>query len=284
MKRQSRFSLNTIIKAIVVISLVSMILTWETRESTSPIEQSITYVIIPFQKGVTYFGEWVEERVSFVQNIGKLQKLNQDLSSEVDQLRYENKLLKLDKIELDNLRQLYELDKRYVDYPKTGARVIGKDPGNWYEVFIIDKGSSDGIAVNMVVMSGGGLVGRIIEVGPNYAKVKSIIDDTVSVSSKILRTSDLCTVSGDKQLGDQGLCLIEYIESNANIVVGDEIVTSHLGKIYPPGILIGTVKSIESDPNKLTKTALLEPIVDFKHLEEVLVINQSDLGEAGEKQ
>jgi len=253
-----------------------MVLTWETRESTSPLEQSITYVIIPFQKGVTYFGDWVKDRVNFVRNIGKLDRMNEELTDEVNQLRYENKLLELDKLELERLRNLYDLDKRYADYPKTGARVIGKDPGNWYDVFIIDKGTNDNIEVNMVVMAGNGLVGRIMEVGPNYAKVRSIIDDTSSVSSKILRTSDLCTVSGSKKLGDDGLCLIEYIEDDVNVVEGDEIVTSHLGEIYPPGILIGVVKSIEADPNKLTKTAILEPVVDFKHLEEVLVINLNE--------
>lgn len=130
MKRQSRFSLNTIIKAIVVVSIISMVLTWETRETTSPIEQSVTYVIIPFQKGVTYFGDWVEDKVKFVRNIDKLESINEELEDEVNQLRYENKLLILDKMELDNLRELYELDKRYADYPKTGARVIGKDPSS----------------------------------------------------------------------------------------------------------------------------------------------------------
>jgi len=273
MKRQSRFTTKSVIRAIVIISLVSMVLTWETRESTSPVEQSITYVIIPFQKGVTYFGDWVKDKIEFLANISDLDEMNTELTSEVNQLRYENKLLELDKLELKRLRELYELDQRYADYPKTGARVIGKDPGNWYEVFIIDKGTKDGIKVNMVVIAGNGLVGRIIETDPVFSKVRSIIDDTSSVSSKILRTSDLCTVSGDKKLGDDGLCLIEYIEETVNLVEGDEIVTSHLGDIYPPGILIGVVKSIESNPNKLTKTAVLEPVVDFKHLEEVLVIN-----------
>lgn len=262
-----------IITTIVVVSLISMVLTWEIRPRTSPIEQSITYVIIPFQKGVTYFGDWVKDQLYFVKNIGELNALNESLTEEVNQLRYQNKLLELDKLELERLRELYELDKRYADYPKTGARVIGKDPGNWYEVFIIDKGFKDDIRVNMVVMAGSGLVGRITEVGPNYSKVRSIIDDSSSVSSKILRTSDLCTVSGDKKLGDDGLCMIEYIETDVNIVEGDEIVTSHLGDIFPPGILIGVVKSIETNPNKLTKTAVLQPVVDFSHLEDVLVIN-----------
>lgn len=276
MKRQSHFSLKHIIMILLVVCSISMVLTWEVRNTTSPFEQSMTYVIVPFQKGVTYFGDWVKDKVDFIKDVRTLDQEYELLKSENNQLSYENKLLELDKLELERLRELYELDQQYADYPKTGARVIGKDPGNWYEVFIIDKGTDDGIAVDMVVMAGNGLVGRIISVGPNYAKVRSIIDDTSSVSSKILRTSDLCTVSGDKRLGDDGYCLIEYIEEDVKIVEGDEIVTSHLGEIYPPGILIGTVKSIEANPNKLTKTAILEPVIDLRHLEEVLVIMLSD--------
>ncbi len=119
---------------------------------------------------MTYFGDWVKDQLYFVKNIGELNALNESLTEEVNQLRYQNKLLELDKLELERLRELYELDKRYADYPKTGARVIGKDPGNWYEVFIIDKGFKDDIRVNMVVMAGSGLVGRITEVGPITAR------------------------------------------------------------------------------------------------------------------
>ena len=110
--------------------------------------------------------------VGCLTHINDLDEMNTDLEAEVNQLRYENKLLELDKLELERLRELYALDKRYADYPKTGARVIGKDPGSWYEVFIIDKGTNDGIRVNMVVMAGNGLVGRIIETDPNFSKVR----------------------------------------------------------------------------------------------------------------
>ncbi len=273
MKRHARFTIQKFMILLFIISSITMVLSWEMRQTLAPIEQSINYVVIPFQKGATYFGDWVKGKVTSIQNIRELEEMNTYLMEEVDQLRYKNKLLELDKVELERLRGLYDLDQQYADYPKTGARVIGKDPGNWYEVFVIDKGSDDGIEPNMIVMAGSGLVGRIIDVQPNSSRVRSIIDDTSSVSAKIVRTSDIATVSGDKKLGDKGLCLIEDIHEDVNITEGDEIVTSHLGNYFPPGILIGYVKSIESNPNKLTKTAILEPVVDFKHLEEVLVIN-----------
>lgn len=125
----------------------------------------------------------------------------------------------------------------------------------------------------MVVLSGNGLVGHIIEVAPNYSKVLSIIDDRNAVSSKVLRTGDLGIVKGDLTLLNEGLCKMEYVDAEADIIVGDEIVTSNLSDIYPPGIMIGVVKEIETESHGLTKYALIEPVVDFRHLEEVLVIN-----------
>lgn len=272
MRRRQKLPVKYILISITILCLMLIIITWETRTNVSPIEKSFSYVIIPIQKGVNFFGDWVIDKVDFVKNINELETMNEVLTDEVDKLRFENKLLAQDKVELTRLRTLLELKEKYADYPTIGARVIGKDPGNWYNVFLIDKGTNNGLKVDLVVMAGSGLVGRIIEVGPNYSKVLSIIDDTSNVSSKVFRTSDLCIVRGEKQYMENGLCKVEYLEESANVVEGDEIVTSHLGTIYPPGILIGTIKDIKKEPHELIKYAILEPVVDFKHLEEVLVI------------
>ncbi len=125
----------------------------------------------------------------------------------------------------------------------------------------------------MVVLSSNGLVGKISEAGYNYSKVVSIIDDTDSVSSQNTRTEDIGFVRGD--LTNKGICIMEYIDNEAEIIEGDEIITSHLSNIYPPGLTIGYVKEIYSDLNTLTKYAVVEPIVDFKNLETVLVITQN---------
>lgn len=275
MKRRRNYSSKNIILLITVLCIISIILTWETRQSISPIEKTVAYLVVPAQNGVNVFGDWLGDRVKFLKNINDLERINETLQVQLDQLQYDNKILQQDKVELDRLRELYVLDKRYADYPKIGAQVIGKDPGNWYQTFMINKGENDGLKVNMVVLSGNGLVGHITEVGPNFAKVQSIISDTCNVSAKIMRTSDLCVVKGDQTLvTEKAFCRVDYIGENANIVIQDEIVTSHLGSIYPPGILIGTIKIIEDGSHEMTRTAVLEPAVDFKHLEEVLVINQ----------
>lgn len=273
-RRNQRFTPSNIVAAITVVFFFMIILTWETSDEISSVQKSISYVVIPVQKGVTYFGDWLVDRVAFVKNIGEMEDDNAALKNEVDKLTYENQILIQSKQELARLRELYELDRRYADYPKTAARVIGKDPGNWYSVFTIDKGADDGIELNMVVMAGAGLCGRIIQVGPNYAKVRSIIDDTSSVSGIVERTNDLCTVKGDLTLYNEGYLKVAYVSDDINLVINDKITTSHLGKVYPPGILVGEVIKIEDDPDTLTQVAYISPYVNFKHLQEVLVINQ----------
>ena len=124
----------------------------------------------------------------------------------------------------------------------------------------------------MVLTSSNGLVGKIIESGETYSKALSILDSRSSVPAMSLRTEDLGVVKGEYSLMNNGLCRMEYIDSEAEIMEGDEIVTSHLSDVYPPGITIGRVKEIKTDANGLTKYAIIEPYVDFKHLDTLLVI------------
>ncbi|TCK98087.1 rod shape-determining protein MreC [Natranaerovirga hydrolytica] len=274
MKRNRGIKSKHVLILMTVLCLISIILTVNTRDRVSPIERSVAYIVVPMQRGIMSFGGWIQDKVDFVSNIRHLEEENETLQERVYQLEQDNNNLQQDRFELDRLRELYDLDEKYADYPKVGARVIGKDPGNWYNNFLIDKGSNDGLKVNMNVIAGNGLVGYISEVGPNYSKVVSIIDDVSSVSGMFLRTSDLGIVNGSRQLMDQGYLTVENINRDANIVNGDEVVTSHISDLYLQGILIGTIREIQEVPNSLTKSALLEPAVNFNHLQEVLVITE----------
>lgn len=273
MRRSFKIKEKYVIVIVTIVLLITIILTAGKRYNITFIEKGLGYIVMPVQKTFSSVGEWISDQIYFIKNIKELEKQNTELAKKVDELSYENKILQQYKDENTRLRKLLELDKKYPDYPKIGAEIIGKDPGNWYNVFLIDKGSNDGLEVDMVVLSGNGLVGHIIEVAPNYSKVLSIIDDRNAVSSKVLRTGDLGIVKGDLTLLNEGLCKMEYVDAEADIILGDEIVTSNLSDIYPPGIMIGVVKEIETESHGLTKYALIEPVVDFRHLEEVLVIN-----------
>ncbi len=198
---------------------------------------------------------------------------NEALKKQVDELTIENTRLQQDRYELTNLRQLYNLDNQYDEYEKTGARIIARDSGNWFYSFVIDKGAMDGIAVDMNVMAGSGLVGRVVSVGPNWAKVKSIIADDSNVSAMVLASSDNLIVSGNLKLYNTGVIEFEQLIDSDNVVVeGDKIVTSNISDKFLPGILIGYINTINQDANNLTKSGYITPAVDFEHLEEVLVI------------
>ena len=125
----------------------------------------------------------------------------------------------------------------------------------------------------MNVMAGSGLVGRIVDVGPNWAKVKAIIADDSNVSAMVLSSSDNMIVSGNLKLYASGVIEFEQLVDSDNVVVeGDKIVTSNISDKYLPGILVGYISTINQDSNNLTKSGYITPAVDFEHLEEVLVI------------
>lgn len=245
-----------------------------TKNKKNPLTNITTSIIMPMQKGVNGIGNWFIDKFSAFENIRDLQSENETLKQKVDELTMQNRSLLQDRYELDRLREMYELSERYSDYPTVGARVIGKGSGNWFKVFLIDKGEESGIQVDMNVIADGGLVGIVTEVGDGWSKVKSIIDDTSSVSAMFLDTQDTCMVKGNLKNIENDYIDVEYISKDATVKEDAELVTSNISSKYLEGISIGYVSDVELDETKLTQTAKLTPVVDFKHLQEVLVITQ----------
>lgn len=252
-----------------------IVLTFNTNFLSAPISAVGGFIIVPLQEGISKAGSWINTRSEELQQIRSLLRENEELKAQVDELTMENIRLQQDRYELTNLRELYDLDGQYDDYDKVGARIIAKDSGNWFHSFVIDKGYEDGLAIDMNVMAGSGLVGRIIDAGPHWSKVMTIIADNSNVSGMVLSTSDNLIVSGDLELYADGVIGFEKLVDSADRVVeGDKIVTSNVSDKYLPGILIGYLSTINIDSNNLTKSGLITPAVDFEHLEEVLVITE----------
>lgn len=253
-----------------------IILTFSTNFLSTPISAVGGFVIVPLQEGISKAGSWLSTRSEELVEIRSLLRENEELKAQVDELTMENIKLQQDRYELTNLRELYNLDAQYDEYDKIGARIIAKDTGNWFHSFTINKGYNDGLTVDMNVMAGSGLVGRIIDVGPNWSKVMAIIADNSNTSGMVLSTSDNLIVTGDLELYADGFISFEKLVDSADRVVeGDKIVTSNVSDKYLPGILIGYISSINVDSNNLTKSGLITPAVDFEHLEEVLVITET---------
>lgn len=251
------------------------LIVWTTyRPGDTIIHRTVGTVVMPVQKGLNFISNSVSKSFTWVKNLGSLQEDNKLLLEKVETLTQENQKLQLEHKELQRLREMFELTETYDSYSTTGARIVSKAPGNWYDSFIIDKGKKEGLDKGMVVLASGGLVGHISDVSEHYAVVRSIIDDTSSVHGKVIRTNDFLFVEGDKLLAERGLCSLTFISKEAEIIKGDDVVTSNLGDIYPPGIRIGRVTEVEESNDGLSKTAYLEPFVDFRNLNEVVVITE----------
>lgn len=252
-----------------------MIVSFRFEQQLSPIRNGVLAVLTPMQKGINFLGGSISGKLNQLSDINNLLLENERLKTELEALSYENSILQMDKYELDGLRRLYELDQKYPDFDKVAARVIEKNPsGNWYSEFKLDKGSNDGIKVDMNVIAGNGLVGIVTDVASNCSIVRAIVDDNSYVSGMFLKTSDICVVEGDLELLDSGMIKVTNIPKDADIKDGYEVVTSNISNKYLQGILVGYVSNITVDSSNMTKSAYLTPAVDFGNLEEVLVITE----------
>ena len=227
-----------------------------TDKVNGPLRTVANYTIVPMQKGINNIGLWMSDLTQNFETLKEVKSKNEKLQKTVDELTIENNRLQQERYELERLQELYALDQSYADYKKVGAHVTANDSGNWFSSFTIDKGEKDGIKKDMNVMAGTGLVGIVTEVGPNWARVRSIIDDSSNVSALILSTSDKCIVKGDLTLMNDGKIRFEQLANNGSeIKEGEQVVTSHISSKYLQGILIGYVSEITTDANNLTRSS-----------------------------
>ena len=266
-----------------VFCILMMTLSVVSEKTKGPFKMIAEITVVPLQKGINHIGSWMGDMKDNFSTMKQLKSENKKLREQVDALTTENNYLQEERYEFERLQELYKLDQNYAEYEKTAAHVIGKDAGNWFGTFTIDKGSKDGIEVNMNVLAGSGLVGIVTDVGPTWAKVRSIIDDSSNISAMAISTSDTCIVSGDMALMGTGQIAFSQMENNDNVVaVGDQIVTSYISDKYLQGILIGSVSEVNVDSNNLTRSGYITPAVDFKNIQEVLVITTTKAELTGE--
>ena len=284
-KNQMSHTNRYILLGLSIFCVLMMVLSSFSDKVGGPFKTVANVTVIPLQQGMNQIGGWMGDMKDNFSTMKQLKSENKKLREQVDALTTENNYLQEERYEFERLQELYKLDQNYAEYEKTAAHVIGKDAGNWFGTFTIDKGSKDGIAADMNVMAGSGLVGIVTEVGPTWAKVRSIIDDSSNVSAMVLSTSDRCIVSGDLSLMSDNQIRFGQMENNDNTVsVGDQIVTSYISDKYLQGILIGYVSEVTVDSNNLTRSGYITPAVDFKNLQEVLVITTTKADLVGSNQ
>ena len=199
---------------------------------------------------------------------------NRKLQDQIDELMAENNDLRQQSDKLERYEEILELRSEYADYDTVAAEIISKDASKWFSTFTISKGTNHGLQKNMNIVAHGGLVGVITDVGPNYAVVRTIINDSSNISAMFENGTDLCVVSGNLISMENNL--IDFSEASVTVEIneGDAVVTSNVSSIYLPGLLIGYVADHKIDGNELTQSGHVTPVVDFDNLSEVLVITK----------
>jgi rod shape-determining protein MreC len=274
--KKKRLSSKYLLMILSGVCIVTIFTSLVLNISGGPLNAVAGYVFVPMQEGINNVGSWFSAKANDFKTLGEVLAENKELKSQIDDLTTQINKTKLEQYELDNYRELLELDNQYADFDKIAAHVIAMDGTNWFSTFTIDKGSKQGIAKGMNVIAGSGLVGIVTDVGPNYSKVRSIIDDSSNVSAMVLTTKDNFNVSGSlmNMNKDKVLPFSELRDENDKVQQGDPVVTSYVSDQYQQGLLIGYIYSVEDNANNLTKSGYITPVVDFQHLQDVLVITE----------
>ena len=272
LKKNFTITSKMIFTFLVIICVGLIIVSYLFADLLAPVRTAVGNFFVPMQKGISTVSGGISETLRIFSDKQKLIDENDKLTSEINNLKTEMQILIHQEYELEWYRYLYENDSVYQNAEKVAARIISRNPNGACDMFVIDKGKEDGIEVDMNVLAGGGLVGIITDVGRNWAKVRTIIADDSSVSGRFQPTSDTCIVKGNMRRMDDGYIDVEMINLNAEVYDNYEVLTSYISDKYLPGILIGYVTNIRKDPSELNKRAYLTPVVDFEHLEAVLIV------------
>ncbi len=265
-----RRNARTIAAVGVVIVLVALMnITSQERDHLTYFEQKTAEVMAPVERWSYGLANGIR---GWVQGLGELRSIraeNQRLK--VDLRNYRVLQARLYELAMENQRLQALLEFKTASPMKTAAaRVIARNPDSWFSQVVIDKGRTSGIDVEMPVMTPAGIVGKVTKVTDTTATVLLLLDPESGVGGQVLRSSDTGVVLG--QAGLSGRLKIKFFSRDARVAVGDDIVSSGLGGVFPSGLPVGTVTKVEEEEFGLVKYAEVKPSADFSHLNEVLVI------------
>ena len=243
------------------------------QSDANGISSSVSTVVSPLQKIVYNINSRVKETVDFFLNFSEVKLENEQLKQKNAELA--NELIEYESLkdEVERLREALNFTESRSNYNYVGVNIIGYSGSSLSDGYIIDKGSNDGIAKNMVVVSYKGLVGKVTKVSSNFAVVQSILNENIAVAVMDQQTRDATGVlQGLSDKKDTNMTVVYNLPIDSDVKEGDIIITSGLGKIYPKEIPVGTVVSVEEDHVRVMKSAVVEPFVNFNEVEELFVV------------
>jgi rod shape-determining protein MreC len=267
-----KFFKNKLAVTVVVLSVLFLFLMGYTakRKNVSIVEGSVGTILNPVQGVIYNFNNKIKDSFSFVINFSKVKEENEQLTKRNNEL--ESKALAFDglKSENDRLREALDFKDKNSIFNYKGCDILNRSGGGFLDEFTINKGSKDGIKKGMVVITPKGLIGQVTSTASNWSIVQSLANENIAVGGANQNNSGI--VKGYKDSNNNMLAKIYLLPQNADIKKDDVIFTSGDGGVYPKGIKIGYVLSVEEDKAKLTKTALIQPYINYNKLDEVYVV------------
>ena len=258
---------------ITIIILILIVIFSNGEKNASLFENIASNLVMPIQNGLTYLKNKISGNDTFFADIDNLQSENEELQKRNSELEQSLRELESIKEENEKLKEYLNLTEKYGEYETIPGYVINKDISNYSKTIVINIGSDDGVKENMTVIADEGLVGHVISVTNDTAKVQTIVDTASSVSAVMSSNDESIVCKGT--LDDNSQLSAMYIPTDANVVQGDSVETSGLGGIYPKGIHIGTISRVNNTQNMTDRYAIVDTAVDFDKIDTVLVITSN---------
>lgn len=247
---------------------------------SEPFANFFGVITTPIRNAGASVANWISAQVDTRYREEALQEEVERLRWELAQMERKVREGEAASVENENLRSLLGLREKRWDFEFESATVTAQGQSNWSSTFTISKGSQHGVELQQcVVDSHGNLVGVISEVGLNWATVLTVVDTDMEMGGMISRTNVAAILEGDFSLMSQKRLKLTYLPQDAELVAGDEVVTSGKGGVYPAGLMVGTVETVYSDPSGMTRYAVIAPKTDLSSLKQVFIIKSFDIVE-----
>ena len=262
---------------LIFLALCIVVITLDFREPTGgPLERARDFslaIVAPIQKGLTTVTRPVGDFFSSIGDLSNLRSDNADLRNEIVKLRSEIEQARSVIGENGELRRQMELEGSYITAHRVFAQVDGRVPSNYKWAVFLDKGTQDGIRPDMAVVNADGLVGKIVQATPHTSTVLLLIDPQAGAGARVQGVGDTGVIQGEG--GNENLKM-SFIDPNAEVAVGDTVVTSGYDRgVFPPQIPIGTVNNVSVNRAELEKEISVSPFVNFTSLDVVQVLVDS---------
>lgn len=264
---------------LILLLCVGIILYTSASGGAGPVSVAVKTAVAPLQKGFSRLTGGMSHGISYFTEFDALQAENDRLNKELREAQQQLRDAQIALDENERLRTLAGIKARNRSFEFEVAEVIARSAGDWQSTLTLDKGSSNDIEENDLVITDDGMVGYVSLAEPNYCEVTTVIDTEMKAGALITRTREVAVAEGDYTLLDSGALRLSYLSQDADIVIGDTVETSGRGGLFPKGIMIGTVEQILPEEHGMSNYAVVRPFVDVRAVSHVFIIKSFEVTE-----